>query len=64
MPESNSIAVQMSRLRGKLALAGLAGLVETVPGAYCLRSAMLDPTPSGRWLATPFAPTGQPRASL
>ena len=38
MPETNSLAVHVSRLRGKLSLAGLDTLLETVPsGGYCLR---------------------------
>ncbi|MBV1918018.1 MAG: winged helix-turn-helix domain-containing protein [Sphingomonadaceae bacterium] len=38
VPETNSLAVHVSRLRGKLGTAGLAGLVETAPtGGYCLR---------------------------
>lgn len=32
VPETNSIAVHVSRLRAKLALAGLEDLIETVPG--------------------------------
>lgn len=36
-PETNSLAVHVSRLRGKLRLAGLDGLIETLPdGAYRL----------------------------
>ena len=38
MPETNSLAVHVSRLRGKLGLAGLETLLETAPsGGYCLR---------------------------
>ncbi|MBM3594830.1 MAG: winged helix-turn-helix transcriptional regulator [Alphaproteobacteria bacterium] len=38
--ETNSFAVHVSRLRGKLNTAGLGGVVETVPsGGYCLRPA-------------------------
>lgn len=38
VPETNSLAVHVSRLRGKLNTAGLEGLVETAPsGGYCLR---------------------------
>ncbi|MET1757106.1 winged helix-turn-helix domain-containing protein [Novosphingobium sp. RD2P27] len=36
MPETNSIAVQMSRLRSKLSVAGLSHLVTTANGGYCL----------------------------
>jgi two-component system OmpR family response regulator len=37
VPETNSLAVHVSRLRGKLNTAGLEGLVETAPsGGYCL----------------------------
>lgn len=40
VPETNSLAVHVSRLRGKLNSAGLEGLVETAPtGGYCLRPA-------------------------
>jgi DNA-binding response OmpR family regulator len=36
-PETNSLAVHVSRLRAKLRLAGVDGLVETTDsGAYCL----------------------------
>lgn len=36
-PETNSLAVHISRLRGKLRIAGLDGLIETLPdGAYRL----------------------------
>jgi len=39
VPETNSIAVHMSRLRRKLAEVDLAGIVQTVSsGGYCLRS--------------------------
>ncbi len=38
LPETNSLAVHVSRLRGKLNVAGLEGMVETAPsGGYCLR---------------------------
>lgn len=37
VPETNSIAVHMSRLRRKLAFAGLEGIIETASkGGYCL----------------------------
>lgn len=49
MPESNSIAVQMSRLRGKLVGAGLDGLVETVPGGYLMRWSVLEPPRPAAW---------------
>lgn len=40
VPETNSLAVHVSRLRGKLNTAGLGGVVETAPsGGYCLRPA-------------------------
>lgn len=43
IPETNSIAVHMSRLRRKLAFVGIKGIIETVPsGGYALRS-----SPSG-----------------
>jgi two-component system OmpR family response regulator len=39
VPETNSIAVHMSRLRRKLSLVGLRGMIETLPlGGYRLRS--------------------------
>jgi DNA-binding winged helix-turn-helix (wHTH) protein len=39
VPETNSVAVHVSRLRAKLALAGLAGLVQTSStGGYFLAS--------------------------
>ena len=42
-PETNSLAVHVSRLRAKLRLAGQGGLIETVPGgAYRLTA--LEPT--------------------
>ena len=38
VPETNSLAVHVSRLRGKLGTVGLDGLVETAPtGGYCLQ---------------------------
>lgn len=43
VPESNSLAVQISRMRGKLAAVGLAGLIETVAGGYRLQRAVLEP---------------------
>jgi DNA-binding winged helix-turn-helix (wHTH) protein len=44
-PETNSLAVHISRLRTKLRTAGLDGLIETCPdGAYCLARAMLHPS--------------------
>jgi two-component system OmpR family response regulator len=43
VPESNSLAVQISRMRGKLAVAGLKGLVETTTSGYRLLSAVLEP---------------------
>lgn len=37
VPETNSLAVHVSRLRGKLNLVGFEGLLETAPaGGYCL----------------------------
>jgi DNA-binding response OmpR family regulator len=36
-PETNSLAVHISRLRAKLRLAGIDGVIETLPdGGYCL----------------------------
>lgn len=37
MPATNSLAVHMSRLRARLANVGLAHIVQTTPGGYCLR---------------------------
>ena len=49
-PETNSLAVHVSRLRGKLRLAGLDGLVETTPaGGYRLAT------------GKPLPPWGRPR---
>jgi len=43
-PETNSLAVHVSRLRAKLRTAGLDGLVETRPdGGYRLAEEMLRP---------------------
>lgn len=45
-PETNSLAVHVSRLRAKLRLSGVDGLIETLPdGAY--RLAVADPPPTG-----------------
>jgi hypothetical protein len=49
-PESNSIAVHLSRLRTKLAAGGLEGLIETGSGGYRLRSAVLDDASTAPWL--------------
>lgn len=49
MPESNSIAVQMSRLRSKLSAAGLKELIATVPAGYLFNSSMLVPPASPTW---------------
>ncbi len=47
MPESNSIAVHMSRLRAKLATAGLTGLVEMGGSSgYRLRCSILNAPPA------------------
>jgi DNA-binding response OmpR family regulator len=62
VPESNSIAVHMSRLRRKLEAVGLAGLVETVGAGYRLRCAILDPAMPA-WLGGP-ASTTEPRARM
>ncbi|WP_255405970.1 winged helix-turn-helix domain-containing protein [Novosphingobium sp. CF614] len=46
VPETNSIAVHMSRLRRKLTFVGLRGVIETAPeGGYCLR---MDDANDGR----------------
>lgn len=47
-PETNSLAVHISRLRAKLRVAGLDGLIETLPdGAYRLGAATLSPVGPG-----------------
>ena len=52
-PETNSLAVHVSRLRAKLRIAGLDGLIETLPdGAYRLATG----TPPGN--EPPFGGTG------
>jgi len=40
--EANNVAVHLSRLRNKLATAGLRDAVETLQGAYCLRVSALS----------------------
>ena len=43
VPETNSIAVHMSRLRRKLAVVGLSDVIETAPeGGYCLNLDVQD----------------------
>lgn len=62
-PETNSLAVHVSRLRGKLRLAGLDGLVETTAeGGYRLATGKTRP-PWGRPRRTAFAemPLDYPR---
>lgn len=65
MPETNSIAVHASRLRGKLAFAGLRGLVQTAPsGAYFvapLGAAGGVPPVAGGKLAAVAAAARRPR---
>lgn len=46
IPDSNSLAVQLSRLRAKLTVAGLKDLVETAGRGYRLCSAVLEPKSS------------------
>lgn len=49
IPETNSIAVHMSRLRSKLTKAGLQGLIETASmGGYSLRTAATHQLLTGR----------------
>lgn len=49
VPETNSIAVHMSRLRRKLAFVGLEGIVETAPsGGYCLATGGSEAAGDGR----------------
>lgn len=58
IPETNSLEVHVSRLRGKLALAGVSGLVETDPaGGY-----RLSPAADGEERWTGAAPLRQARA--
>lgn len=49
-PESNGIAVHLSRLRAKLTAAGLAGLIETGGGGYRLRSSVIEGEQSEPWM--------------
>lgn len=56
VPETNSVAVHMSRLRRKLAFVGLAGIIETSPnGGYCLKV-----PGSETLLKDPVAPSRRP----
>ncbi|MEJ2408729.1 MAG: response regulator transcription factor [Novosphingobium sp.] len=56
VPETNSIAVHMSRLRRKLAIGGLRGVIETASeGGYCLRI----PEPEGKHVFKPEQSTGR-----
>lgn len=43
VPETNSIAVHMSRLRRKLSFVHLEGIIQTVSEGYCLRAPSLRP---------------------
>ncbi|MCJ2184123.1 response regulator transcription factor [Novosphingobium sp. 1949] len=69
IPETNSIAVHMSRLRRKLAFVGIKGIIETIPsGGYALRSP--DALAKGKMAKTPnwgnglaIARTSAPRPS-
>jgi len=55
VPETNSIAVHMSRLRRKLGFVGMAGIIATASaGGYCLRSTTEDEA------RTTFVPNGGP----
>lgn len=50
VPETNSIAVHMSRLRRKLAIGGMQGVIETAhEGGYCLRIADAGASQSARY---------------
>lgn len=49
-PESNSIAVHLSRLRAKLTAAGLAGLIETGGGGYRLRVSVIEGSEPEPWM--------------
>ncbi|VWX53424.1 winged helix-turn-helix domain-containing protein [Novosphingobium sp. 9U] len=49
--KSNSMAVQLSRLRAKLACAGLANLIITIEGGYRLDTSMMDLNPRPTWMA-------------
>lgn len=57
VPESNSIAVHMSRLRRKLAIAGLAGLVEGAGRGYRLCCSILDSDAPSAWDARALSMT-------
>ncbi|MCJ2188028.1 winged helix-turn-helix transcriptional regulator [Novosphingobium beihaiensis] len=59
VPETNSIAVHMSRLRRKLAIGGLQGVIETAQeGGYCLRIASDKHSAKQEQAATRFSPQG------
>ena len=60
-PETNSIAVHLSRLRKKLKAAGLAGLIETGGGGYRLRSAVIEDEQSEPWMRSAPARRSGPR---
>jgi DNA-binding response OmpR family regulator len=48
-PDSNSVAVHLSRTRAKLAAGGLKGLLETVGGGYRLRCSVLQKCRPAIW---------------
>lgn len=56
-PETNSLAVHVSRLRAKLRVAGIDGLIETRPdGAYCLSPDSSTPAPAHSLMPGPSLP--------
>lgn len=56
VPETNSLAVHVSRLRSKLEAVGLGAMVETVPGGYAVRPAFEN----SRESAVPLSRAGDP----
>ena len=61
VPETNNIAVHMSRLRGKLAVFGLPAVIETVGPAYRLTAGAAEGTiPSLHVSRTPMGQAAQP----
>jgi DNA-binding response OmpR family regulator len=54
-PESNSIAVHLSRLRAKLTAAGLAGLIETSRGGYRLCHSVIEAEQPEPWMRSATA---------
>lgn len=58
-PETNSLAVHVSRLRAKLRVAGIDGLIETLPdGSYRLAGYDAAPVPGHSLMPGPHLPIG------